>query len=298
MCSICFFNPLHPLLKMINFLLPSWVANILRQPLHANKYGDADIAALKQKLSQFIIPNPLVSIVIPAWNEEQGILHTLLSLADTKTEYATELIVVDNNSTDGTAKLLQRLGIHTLLETRQGVGHARTLGLQKAKGKYILTGDSDTLYPSGWVTAMTKALVEGSQEKVHCVHGSYSFLPGANTPRWQYSLYELMSAMVIRKKEKTQPYLNVLGFNCGFVGQKGIDVNGYDIPVQRTFRGNAGETDGPATEDGMMAMRLQEAGGKIKAVAGDGARVWTSDRRLQIDGGIFKALLLRLKKHL
>jgi len=283
---------------MINFLLPSWVSNILHQPLLANKYTDADFAALKQKLSKFTIPNPLVSIVIPAWNEEEGILHTLLSLADTETAYPTELIVVDNNSTDGTAKLLQRLGICTLFESRQGIGHARTLGLQKAKGKYILTADSDTLYPSGWVTAMTKALIEGTAEQVHCVHGSYSFLPGANTPRWLYAFYEMLSAVVKRKTEKTQPYLNVLGFNCGLVRQNGIDVNGYDIPVQRTFRGNAGETDGPAIEDGMMAMRLQEAGGKIKAVASAGARVWTSDRRLQIDGGFYKALLLRLKKHL
>jgi len=45
----------------------------------------------------------------------------------------------------------------------------------------------------------------------------------------------------------------------------------------------------------MMALRLQEAGGKIAAVNGDDGRVWTSDRRIQIDGGLKKALIFRLK---
>ena len=283
---------------MVNLSLPTWVSQILKKPLRIEEYTEAEILQLKQKLSWINSPNPLVSVVIPAWNEEEGILHTLHSLANSNTTYETELIVVDNNSTDGTAALMKKLGIRTLLETKQGVGHARTLGLHTAKGKYILTGDSDTLYPPGWIGAMTKALIDGENKPVYCVHGSYSFLPGPGTPRWQYGLYEMMSAFVIRKKEKTQPFLNVLGFNCGFVRQKGIDVNGYDIAIQRTFRGIAGETDCPATEDGMMALRLMEAGGKIAAVTEYNGRVWTSDRRIQIDGGIKKALVLRFKKHL
>lgn len=282
---------------MIQLSLPAWVSQILQKPLRIQEYPAAEVEMLKQKLAPFRSPTPLVSVVIPAWNEEEGILHTLISLANSTTDYETELIVVDNNSTDGTAALLEQLGVKTLLETKQGVGHARTLGLHQAKGKYILTGDSDTLYPRGWISAMTRAMIDGEKEPVYCVHGSYSFLPGTDTPRWQYGCYEMMSGFVIRKKEKTQPFLNVLGFNCGFVRQKGIDVNGYDIAIQRTFRGTAGEMDCPATEDGMMALRLQAAGGKIKAVNHIDARVWTSDRRIQIDGGIKKALLMRFKKH-
>jgi glycosyltransferase involved in cell wall biosynthesis len=282
---------------MIEFTLPTWVKQILNKPLLISKYSDGEIEELKKKLARFNIENPLVSVVIPAWNEEEGILHTLLSIADTTTEYPTELIVVDNNSTDGTNALLKRLGIKTLLETKQGVGHARTSGMHHAKGKYILTSDSDTLYPAGWITAMTKAMIDGEDDKVYCVHGTYSLLPSDSTPRWQYGLYEIMSGFVIRKKERTQPYLNVLGYNCGFVRQKGIEVNGYDISVQRTFRGVVRDEGGHATEDGMMALRLMEAGGKIKAVPGTDARVWTSDRRIQIDGGLRKAFIFRVKRH-
>jgi glycosyltransferase involved in cell wall biosynthesis len=188
--------------------------------------------------------------------------------------------------------------VKTLLETKQGVGHARTCGLHHARGKYILTGDSDTLYPPGWITAMTQTMIDGEQEPVYCVHGSYAFLPGSATPRWQYAIYEMMSAVIKKRKEQTQPFLNVLGFNCGFVRQKGIDLNGYDIETQRTFRGAAGVIEQNATEDGMMALRLMEAGGKIRSIPGTDARVWTSDRRIQLDGGLTSAMTMRLKKYL
>ena len=283
---------------MFDFSSPQWVTRILQKPLRIQEYTSDEILQLQKKLSLFTHPEPVVSVVIPAWNEEEGILHTLLSLANTNTKYPVQLIVVDNNSTDGTPALLKRLGVQTLLETKQGVGHARTAGMHHAKGKYLLTGDSDTLYPAGWITAMTKAMIEGENVPVYCVHGSYSFLPGPKTPRWQYAMYEMMSSFVIKRKEKTQPFLNVLGFNCGFVKQKGIELNGYDIETQRTFRGAAGVVETNATEDGMMALRLQNAGGKILAVEGKDGRVWTSDRRIQLDGGLRAALIMRLKKHL
>lgn len=281
---------------MIEFSIPDWVKIILQKPLDTKKFSDNEITNLKQRLARFSPENPLVSVVIPAWNEEEGILHTLISLANTNTKYSTELLIIDNNSSDGTVNLIKHLGLKIFLEIKQGVGHARTCGLHKAKGKFILTCDSDTLYPAGWITAMVEGMI--NNEQVYCVHGSYSFLPSHNTPRWQYAFYEIMSSIIIKKKEKTQPYLNTLGFNCGFIRQKGIDINGYDIETQRTFRGTAGVVEQNATEDGMMALRLQQLGGKIKAIDGSEARVWTSDRRIQLDGGLKNALAMRVKKYL
>ena len=281
---------------MIEFSIPDWVKIILQKPLDTKKFSDNEITNLKQRLARFSPENPLVSVVIPAWNEEEGILHTLISLANTNTKYSTELLIIDNNSSDGTVNLIKHLGLKIFLEIKQGVGHARTCGLHKAKGKFILTCDSDTLYPAGWITAMVEGMI--NNEQVYCVHGSYSFLPSHNTPRWHYAFYEIMSSIVIKKKEKTQPYLNTLGFNCGFIRQKGIDINGYDIETQRTFRGTAGVVEQNATEDGMMALKLQQLGGKIKAIDGSEARVWTSDRRIQLDGGLKNALTMRVKKYL
>ena len=281
---------------MIKFFLPDWVKIILQKPLNINQFSDAEITDFRQKLAKFSPKNPVVSVVIPAWNEEERIIHTLISLANTNTKYPTELLIIDNNSTDKTAELIQYLGLKIFLETKQGVGHARTCGLRKAKGKFILTGDSDTLYPIGWITAMVEGMI--NDEQVYCVHGNYSFLPSHNTPRWQYAFYEILSSFIIKKNEKTHPFLNTLGFNCGFIRQKGIDINGYEIEIQRTFRGTAGVVEQNATEDGMMAFKLQQLGGTIKSINGLEGRVWTSDRRIQLDGGIKKALMMRVRKHL
>lgn len=281
---------------MSRFTLPAWVKAILEKPIRLSENTPEYIAELKSKLQKLQHPEPVVSVVIPAWNEEEGILHTLISLAETNTKFPVELLVVDNNSTDGTAALLQTLGVRTLLEKKQGVGHARTAGMHAARGKCILTADSDSLYPPGWITSMTQAMM--SDPQVYCVHGTYSFLPGTNTPRWQYGCYEMLSSVVIRRKERHSPFLNVLGYNSGFIREKGIAVNGYDIEVQRTFRGKPGDNSGHAAEDGMMALRLQQAGGRIAAIYDEAARVWTSDRRIEIDGGLRKALVLRFKKHL
>lgn len=283
---------------MHDITLPNWVKNILRKSLSIREYSCEEIDALRNKLSRFNNLNPLVSVIIPAWNEENGILHTLISLADTTTQYAVELIVVDNNSTDGTALMLHKLGVKCLLETKQGVGHARTKGLLNAKGKYILTGDSDTLYPSSWITAMTTAMLHNETDKVYCVTGNYSFLPSDYIPRWQYALYEMMSSIVIKRKRQHEPYLTALGFSCGFVKDKGIEADGYNIDTQRTFRGAAGVLESNATEDGMMALRLIKAGGTIKCMNSRDSKVWTSDRRIQMDGGLRKAMKMRLDKYL
>ena len=278
--------------------LPNWVSDILEKPLSIKDYSHKEIDSLKHQLRRFSNNSPVVSIIIPAWNEEKGILHTLISLANTNCQFAAELIVVDNNSTDGTALLLHKLGVKSLLETKQGVGHARTKGLINAKGKYILTGDSDTLYPPTWITEMTNAMANGVKENVLCVTGGYSFLPSDDSPRWQYALYEMMSSVVIKKKQRMQPYLTALGFNCGFVREKGLQVDGYNIETQRTFRGVAGVLENNATEDGMMALRLMETGGTIKCLNSKDARVWTSDRRIQMDGGLKKAMKMRFNKYL
>jgi len=283
---------------MTDFGMPVWVKNLLKKPLNIADYSSEEIQELKQKLSRFRVENPLVSMVIPAWNEEFGILHTLWSLANSDLKYPTELIIVDNNSTDGTSNLLHDLGIKTVSETKQGVGHARTTGLAVAQGKYVLTGDSDTLYPPQWINLMIDAFQSSDDKPVYCVHSTYSFIPENPGQRWMYGIYELLSSFISKRKEKNEPYLNVYGFYMGFEAQKGRDVNGYDIEVQRTFRGTVGQLETNATEDGMMALRLMQAGGKIKAVHDSKAKVWTSDRRIQLDGGIVNAFKIRFKKYL
>ena len=62
-----------------------------------------------------------VSVIIPTHNEAQAIGRVL---ADLPADLATEVLVVDSNSTDGTAEIAEQMGARVLREPRRGYGRA------------------------------------------------------------------------------------------------------------------------------------------------------------------------------
>ena len=70
-----------------------------------------------------------VSVIIPTHNEAQAIGRVL---ADLPSDFVTEVLVVDSNSTDGTAEIAEALGAHIVREPRRGYGRACLTGLAAA----------------------------------------------------------------------------------------------------------------------------------------------------------------------
>ncbi|MBZ9578028.1 glycosyltransferase [Patescibacteria group bacterium] len=106
----------------------------------------------------------LISIVIPTYNAEKTLKQCLNSILN-QTYKNYEIIVVDNNSTDKTEKIIKELQrknkkIKYLFEKRKGRGAARNTGEKKARGKIILMTDSDCIVPKNWVSEMVKAIKE------------------------------------------------------------------------------------------------------------------------------------------
>lgn len=100
---------------------------------------------------------PLISIVIPAWNEEKTIRNTLLSLSLQDTKVPFEVIVVDNNCTDKTVEIIKQFNtkLYTLSivrETKQSIGAARETGFDAARANIIASTDADTILPTNWVS--------------------------------------------------------------------------------------------------------------------------------------------------
>lgn len=225
---------------------------------------------------------PDVSIVIPAYNEEDSIAKTLSSLCNNQTQFSVEIIVVNNNSKDQTARLVNACGVTCINEEKQGITNARNCGLRAASGKYILNADADTLYPVNWIEEMVKPLAGNEQAAI--TYGVFSFLPIGKTGRPVYFVYEYLTDIVRAfKKHFKEEAVNVYGFNSGFRKAQGMEVDGFNHP--------------PGTnEDGWLAVKLREKGfGKLWLVKK--APVWTTDRRLQIDGGFWKALGKRIKRN-
>jgi glycosyltransferase involved in cell wall biosynthesis len=76
-----------------------------------------------------------VTVVIPTRNEAQGISRVL---ADLPADLVTEVIVVDNNSTDGTAEIATRMGARVISEGRRGYGRACLTGLARANAPDVV----------------------------------------------------------------------------------------------------------------------------------------------------------------
>ena len=90
---------------------------------------------------------PLFSVIIPSYNRLELLRQALTSVwAQTFTDY--EVIVVDDDSTDGTWDELQALGsrVHAVRQHNAGPGVARNLGAQHASGDYLAFLDSDDLW--------------------------------------------------------------------------------------------------------------------------------------------------------
>ena len=76
-----------------------------------------------------------VSVIIPTHNEAQAIEHVL---ADIPSDLMTEVIVVDSNSTDGTAEIAARMGARVVQEPRRGYGQACLTGLATASSPDVV----------------------------------------------------------------------------------------------------------------------------------------------------------------
>jgi len=264
---------------MGRFNIPAWVKENLFEYKGVDDLSNDFYKEVSERFKKFHAENPVVSIVIPVWNEEKNIAHTINTLSKIDTKHPTEILFVNNNSTDRTQELLDRCGVKSIFNPKQGISYTRQMGLEQAKGTYYLSADSDSFYPAGWVDAYVNTLKDKS---VAVAYGPYSFIPPGETSRFSMGIYELAAETLFALRRKRRGYLNVMGFNSGFRREDALKIGGYNLT--RTV-----------WEDGWMAMQLKELG-KIQFIKDKNARVWTEARRLMDDGSVWGAVKRRLKK--
>lgn len=275
--------------------LPAWIKPHLFIDKNFADLTIDEIINIKSRISNFQDDFPEVSVIIPAWNEQNNIYRALSSLVSSNTKRKIEIVVINNNSTDETQKVLEALGVRNYLQPTQGTPFARQLGLEKAKGKYHLCADSDTFYPPDWIDSMVSPMEK--DKSIVGVYGRYAFLPPTSNGRPFLWFYERITGILIRLRKKNREYINVLGFNMGFVTQIGLNNGGFKVTDVRKFDnalGSAYFVD--EAEDGRMAINLKKSG-RLKLVVSNKARVFTSSRRLVAEGGILKSFKNRLKIH-
>jgi glycosyltransferase involved in cell wall biosynthesis len=97
-----------------------------------------------------------ISVVIPCYNEEDGVREVIGRMP----RAVDEVVVVDNNCTDGTAGVAAGLGARVVAEPVPGYGAAYKAGLRAASRDVIVTLDGDGTYPPEEIPRLVDTLVD------------------------------------------------------------------------------------------------------------------------------------------
>lgn len=101
-----------------------------------------------------------LSVVIPALNEARNVRPVIDSVPIDKLRDAgweTEIILVDNASTDSTADLARAAGANVVHQPIRGYGNAYKAGFEAARGDVIVTADADRTYPLDHTPSLLEA---------------------------------------------------------------------------------------------------------------------------------------------
>lgn len=163
-----------------------------------------------------------VTIVVPAYNEEDGIAGTLaeihLAMRDQPSEY--EILVVDDGSTDGTAQAVRQAQDVRLLQhqTNRGYGAAIKTGIRQATCDWIAIVDADGTYPPD---ALKLLLAETGNCDMVVGARALADVPRARRPaKWilgklaeylaETRIPDLNSGMRVFRKDVALSYFNIL----------------------------------------------------------------------------------------
>ncbi len=108
---------------------------------------------------------PLVTVVIPCLNEAMNIAQCVRQAWDAleANDIPGEVVVADNGSTDGSARLAARVGARVVHEPRRGYGSAYRAGFAAASGRYIIMADADLTYDFSEIPRFVERLEGGAE---------------------------------------------------------------------------------------------------------------------------------------
>ena len=121
--------------------------------------------------------DPVLSIVVPAYNEAENLRPLVEETEESvvRKGIETELVIVDDGSTDATAATLRELSrgrpwlVALSLPTRAGQSAALLAGIRRARGRYIATLDGDLQNEPGDLAGMVPVLERGEADLVQGV---------------------------------------------------------------------------------------------------------------------------------
>ena len=186
----------------------------------------------------------MISLVICTYNRVAYLGSALEKIAANKVpECGYEVVLVDNNSTDGTEEVCQAFGeshpevkFRRFLETAQGLSFARNRGIREAQGDIIVFLDDDSMVEQDYLQKLEKYCQDYPQAAAFggCIHPLFE---SGSEPdwlcKWTYSWFSAID-LGPQAKEFTSGY--PIGANMGF-RRSALDTAGvFNTSLGRTLK--------------------------------------------------------------
>ena len=204
-----------------------------------------------------------MSVVISTYNRARSLPRALESLMDQEMDSGRyEIIVVDNNSTDDTRRVIERFmgkrpRVTYLFEPRQGVSYGRNTGIAAATAPIIGFTDDDVRVSRSWASTILTVLAE--HPEAACVGGRV--LPRWPGPRPAWLVRENWAPLALVDYGDEPLFVNLkrrlclITANAAYRREVFDRIGGFALHVQAIGRE-------VATEDHELLLRLWHAGGQ------------------------------------
>jgi len=184
------------------------------------------------------MPTPTVTIVLPTYEEVESLPSLIQAVKEVRksTFHDLQLIIVDDNSQDGTEELISNLGkgwIRLLIRTEdKGLSPAVIDGVKEVKTEFCIVMDADGSHPASAIPAMVNALQNGADFTV----GSRYVTGGTTEDGWGFLrwLNSKIATLMARPFTKVlDPMSGFLGFKKStFDAAKDLSPVGYKIGLE------------------------------------------------------------------
>ncbi|MCC6486943.1 MAG: glycosyltransferase [Candidatus Hydrogenedentes bacterium] len=184
----------------------------------------------------------MVTIIIPAYNAA-ATLAECLDACLKQSHAPTEVIVVDDGSTDDTPRIAGQFPVEFVRQEQQGPAAARNHGARVAKGELLIFTDSDCVPEPHWV----QQLVDCFEEGVAAAGGTYGIANNRSL------LARMVHEEIVMRHRRFGKEVDFLGsFNVAIRREAFERVGGFD----ESFRAASGE-------DNDLSYRLRDMGGRL-----------------------------------
>ena len=192
-----------------------------------------------------------VSVIIPTFNEAENICNILKSISNNLSKINTEVIVVDDNSPDGTGMIVEeyiksmtRISGYSVSiihrKTRKGLGSAIISGVENSKGDIIVVMDSDFSHPPDMIPKMLDKIEETQCDVVIASR----YVEGGDIQGWSTKRKLISKAATeIAKKglgvQADDPMSGFFAFKKNLIKDVSFDAIGFKVLLELLVKTNA-----------------------------------------------------------